>query len=107
MKYSDLESEWLRGWYQLIQSNLDKPWDWYWISCNPNITWDIIQQNRDKPWNWGNLSKSSMSKSKNEWVNKRRLEHIKALQIQRHWRNCSCNPEFKLAQRMLSRLYES
>jgi len=48
-----------------------------------------------------------MSKSKNEWVNKRRLQHIKAFQIQRHWRNCSCNPEYKLAQRCLLRLHGS
>jgi hypothetical protein len=48
-----------------------------------------------------------MSKSKKEWINQRRLRHIKALQIQRHWRNCSCNPEYKLARLCLLRLHGS
>ena len=51
--------------------------------------------------------KLTESNNKYMWINKRRLKHIKAFQIQRHWRNCSCNPEYKLAQRMLSRVYES
>ena len=29
-----------------------KPWDWYGLSCNPNITWDIVQANPEKPWYW-------------------------------------------------------
>jgi len=48
-----------------------------------------------------------MQLGKERWLSQQRLKHIKTFQIQRHWRNCSCNPEFKLAQRMLSRLYES
>ena len=107
MKYKDLENEWSLRWIQFILDTPDKDWDWESISRNPNITWDIIRDNQDKPWNWSALSKNSMSKSKKEWINQRRLRHIKALQIQRHWRNCSCNPEYKLAQRMLSTLYES
>ena len=50
---------------------------------------------------------NTMSKSKNQWINKRRLKHIKALQIQRHWWNCSCNPKYKLAKKCLLRLHES
>jgi hypothetical protein len=34
----------------------DKKWDWFSISSNPNITWDIIQANPNKPWNWNCLS---------------------------------------------------
>jgi len=48
-----------------------------------------------------------MSKEKEGWINRRRLKHIKVLQIQRHWRNCRCNPEYKLAQRCLLRLHGS
>ena len=25
--------------YNLVQNNPDKPWDWKYISRNPNITW--------------------------------------------------------------------
>jgi len=60
---------------------LDKPWDWYylsknlnltleivkansdklnwrWLSYNLTTTWDIVKANLDKPWNWSWLSKN-------------------------------------------------
>ena len=52
MKYKDLEEEWTQQWFQFILDNLDKPWDWGYLSKNPNITWEIIQANPDKEWNW-------------------------------------------------------
>ena len=32
----------------IIKDNPDKPWNWYGVSRNPNITWDIIENNLDK-----------------------------------------------------------
>ena len=83
------------------------PWNWFMVSHNPNITWEFIQNNPDKEWDWGAISNNDMRLWKKEWISQRRLEHIKALQIQRHWRHYSCNPEYKLAQRMLLKLLES
>ena len=40
----------------IIKNNPEKPWNWYGITCNPNITWDIIQNNLEKPWDWYYLS---------------------------------------------------
>ena len=37
---------------KIIKENLDKPWDWSEISCNPNVTWTLRKDNPDKPWNW-------------------------------------------------------
>ena len=93
--------------WEIIQANPDYPWNWYGVSCNPDITWEIIQANPDKDWDWMCLSDNTMSKEKEKWINQRRLQHIKAFQIQSHWRSCSCNPEYKLAQRLLLRLYGS
>ena len=31
----------------------DKPWNWDYISCNPNITMEMIEAHPNKPWNWG------------------------------------------------------
>ena len=56
MKYKDLEDEWTQHWFQFILDNLDKPWDWSYLSGNPNITWEIIQANPDKEWNWDFIS---------------------------------------------------
>ena len=55
----------------------------------------------DKEWNWDSISGNSMEKDKENWMNNLRLQIIKALQIQRHWRNCTSNPEYKLAQKLI------
>ena len=45
--------------WDIIKQNPDKPWDWNFVSSNSNITWDIIQKNPDKPWDWSYLSSNS------------------------------------------------
>jgi hypothetical protein len=30
----------------------DKPWDWDYLSFNPNITMEFIEKYPDKHWNW-------------------------------------------------------
>jgi hypothetical protein len=34
------------------------PWDWFGISENPNITWNIIEKNKNKPWDWDCVSEN-------------------------------------------------
>lgn len=49
----------------IIENNLDKPWNWKEISKNnPNITMTIIQNNIDKPWNKSSLGKDLFIKNK-------------------------------------------
>jgi 4-amino-4-deoxy-L-arabinose transferase-like glycosyltransferase len=36
---------------KLIELYPDKPWNYYYFSQNPNITWEIVRDNPDKPWN--------------------------------------------------------
>ncbi len=33
-------------------ANMDMPWDYRAILCNPNLTLDFIKSNLEKPWNW-------------------------------------------------------
>ena len=167
--YQYLEDSWNDGYWNFIQSNLDKDLDWVALSSNPNITPDIIKNNPDKPWNqyhislnpnttnkpiqeystvplhrlqriayrpgeqnigqsliwfswctnltweiiqnnpsshkflhWGYVSRNTMKRGKQTWINNKRLKIIKAFQIQRHWRNCSNNPEYKLTQKLIN-----
>ena len=44
--------------WDIVKANQDKPWNWNVLSWNPNITWDIVKANPDKPWNWYGLSES-------------------------------------------------
>ena len=84
-----IEHEWKEKFKNLFEGNLDKPWDWRLISDNPNITWEIIQNNPNIDWHWydDGICDNTMEKGRIEWINKKRLEIIKTLQIQRHWRN--------------------
>ena len=41
---------------KLLKLYPDKPWNYKWLSNNPNITWDIVQNNPDKPWDYRILS---------------------------------------------------
>jgi hypothetical protein len=34
----------------------EKPWDWYWLSRNPNITMEDVIAHPEKPWRWDGLS---------------------------------------------------
>lgn len=42
--------------WEIIISHPTYPWDWYWISQNPNITLEIIEANPNKEWNWSSIS---------------------------------------------------
>ena len=53
-----VEKEWTLKYWNFIQETPDKPWNWEWISKNPNITMDIIRENPDKPWNWYCISQN-------------------------------------------------
>ena len=61
------------GYWEIISNNLYKPWNWYFLSLNPNITWEIISNNLDKDWNWACISCNKMNKGKDKWIK----EHIR------------------------------
>jgi hypothetical protein len=46
------------GFIEFILANPTKPWDWYRISQNPNITLEIISANSHLPWNWTSISQN-------------------------------------------------
>ena len=43
---------------EFIEKHPEKPWDWAWISKNPNITIKMIEKHPDKPWNWRYISRN-------------------------------------------------
>ena len=49
---------WNQYFFNFILRNLDKPMDWYRLSANPNVTWEIVEANLDKPWNWNGFSRN-------------------------------------------------
>jgi hypothetical protein len=45
-----------------VEANPDKPWDYDWMSQNPNISWEIVEANPDKPWDYRRFSNNKMWK---------------------------------------------
>ena len=43
---------------KLLLKYPDKPWNWYWLSCNSNITMDFIEKYPDNPWNRNAISRN-------------------------------------------------
>ncbi len=39
-----------------ILTHPEKPWNWFNLSCNPNITIEFIEAHPEKPWNWFGVS---------------------------------------------------
>ena len=48
----------------IVQKITYKYWSWYGLSQNPNITWKIIKNNLDKPWDWQYLSYNKFTSDK-------------------------------------------
>ena len=64
---------------KLWKQILDKPWDWFYLSRNPNISFENIESNLDKSWNWGVLlQQNKFTKAKEEF--EKRVLHQKFIQ---------------------------
>ena len=85
----------------IIKTNPDKPWYWYEVSKNPNVTFEIINEHLKRCWNWISISSNPMTKEKNDWITKIRHQIIKSNMIKRYWRNCTCDPRYLLAQKLI------
>ena len=44
--------------WKFIEKYPNKPWDWDYISKNPNITMEIIEKYPNKPWDWCLISQN-------------------------------------------------
>ena len=68
----------------IIEKYPDKPWDWAFISSNPNLTMEFIEKYPDKPWNWNTISHNQLFYHINYtlWYYKnRKLETIKHIEF--------------------------
>ena len=73
-----MEKNWNQYFFNFIVRNMDKPWNWDWLSANPNVTWEIVEAYPDKPWDWFALSRNKFTKAKEEF--EKRVSHQKFIQ---------------------------
>tara|TARA_Y100001958_G_C21216913_1_gene542300 strand:+ start:1338 stop:1589 length:252 start_codon:yes stop_codon:yes gene_type:complete len=75
------------------------PWNWQYVSQNPNITWEIIMDNLDKPWDLLNLYQNSSVRESS--IDQLRLKMIKSNIIKRYWKKYTWDPKYPYAQKMI------
>ena len=49
------------SWFDYIKETPHKDWNYYALSQNPNITWEIVAANPDKAWKYWLLSQNRIS----------------------------------------------
>ena len=54
--YQTYDKEWSQHWFQFILDHPEKPWSYWSLGKNPNVTWDTVQANPDLPWVYQALS---------------------------------------------------
>ena len=81
---------------KIINDNPDKPWNWKYISSNPNLTMKFILDNPDKPWDWFLISSNPFTKEKEEFIIKRYREHLAAVFIHNAYKNALVNSNCQL-----------
>ena len=87
--------------WEFIEANFDKDWNWERLSENDNLTWDIVRANLDKPWDWQYLSRNPMLKHKKTFIEELRLKIIKSNIIKRYWKKYTWDPAYPFAQKMI------
>ena len=86
--------------WEVVCSRSDDEWDWWAISMNPGITWDIVLENPGKPWCFRTLA------SNPSWLlsmrdKERVCREVRASNvIKRMWKECSSNPAYAMCRKI-------
>ena len=67
---------------EMIEKYPEKSWNWEWISQNPNITMEMIEKYPEKPWNWDWISMNTFN-----WKTKKTNKKLSNLIINENLRN--------------------
>ena len=87
----------------IIRKNPDKPFNWAWISLNPNITIDFIINNLDKPFDWGNISTNKFEKDKELFIEEEYRKYLAAYKIQNWWKHITMSPYYAIGRKFIDR----
>jgi hypothetical protein len=83
---------------EMIEAHPEKPWDWYWISQNPNLTMEMFEAHQDKPWKWYWISSNTFGWNPKETIlqyyQKRKTQTLKQTEkIKEELIACAWHPD--------------
>ena len=50
------KEEYCKEWFQFVLDNPQINWDYWYLSSNPNITWEIVKNNPEQEWDYEQFS---------------------------------------------------
>ena len=101
-----INKEWSNRYFKFIRDNPDKPWNWIWISSNPNITMKIIKENPMQNWIWSYISQNPFTKEKEDFINRKYREHMASYKIQQWCLSIIVSPHYKIGRTMIDKKYK-
>jgi hypothetical protein len=91
--------------FDIVKENVERPWNWSYLSKNPNITWNDVKENIEMPWDWSQLcANPNMLLSIDDLVNIVKQDHSASI-IQRVWKQAISVPSHPACKRRLLREY--
>lgn len=85
---------------------MDKPWNWYYVSMNPSITWKFVFDNLDKPWQWAELSLNTFGRQLPDPIAMHKAHKI-ANMCRKHIMEYCWNPARPLGQYLITTEFET
>ena len=90
---------------EYIENYPNKPWDWYCISQNPNITMEIIEKYTEKPWVWDYISLNTFKKEKELFYEKWYKIYMATFRLQQYFNRMYDNPQYKFCRDRLEKMF--
>ena len=76
--------------------NPKKEWEFYSVSRNQNIKFELVENNADREWDMYHLSINQFIPEKEEFMIREYRKYLAAYKIQLMWRKCRYNPSYKM-----------
>jgi hypothetical protein len=89
----------------MITNNPDKLWDWYFISENPNITFEFINKHPNKSWNWYSISSNKFTKEKELFFQKYYRKYLATFRLQQYFNRMYDNPNYLFCRKRLEKMF--
>ncbi len=90
---------------EMIEKYPDKPWDWFYLSYNPNITMEFIEKHQDKPWSYRSISYNKFTKEKELFYQKYYRIYLATFKLQQYFNRMYDNPKYLFCRNRLDKLF--
>ena len=86
--------------WQFVRENIDFNWNFYELSCNPNLDFDLVIDFPEKNWYIENITKNHINNLRRKFELKFNKEYEAIKIIERNWLIARYTPKYKICQRL-------